>query len=109
MSSIISITIIAAALLAMMSLPAEARMLPTRSNEDQLDKLRELLRDILETDDSHPKISNSLVEKRSGYDRDLDFLYKDYPPHALNDLRYLSYYKKGLPLRLYGLMKNGDD
>lgn len=24
----------------------EARMLPTRSNEDQLDKLRELLRDV---------------------------------------------------------------
>uniref|UniRef100_A0A336MKY3 CSON003257 protein n=1 Tax=Culicoides sonorensis TaxID=179676 RepID=A0A336MKY3_CULSO len=103
---------------------ANARMLPTRSNEDQLDKLRELLRDILETEsDYHPKVSNSLIEKRQFQDKDMMTLedyknMKEYPMlHAPSsrgaltdkDLRYMEY-KRSLPLRFYGLMKNnGDD
>lgn len=70
-------------------------------------------------------MSNSLVAKRAGDDRNLPSLedYKLLKEYSLprtslfpassyltdKDLKYLSY-KKGLPLRFYELMKNvGDD
>ncbi|XP_046388001.1 uncharacterized protein LOC124157375 [Ischnura elegans] len=49
---------------------AEARYLPTRSQDDRLERLRELIKDLLDTELEKPGNQNELFERKLVYKRE---------------------------------------
>ncbi|KDR11073.1 uncharacterized protein LOC110837415 [Zootermopsis nevadensis] len=66
--------VLLALMLVVMYAATEARYLPTRSQDDRLDRLRELLRDLLESEVEKTNVNNNSYDRRMLYKRQVPMI-----------------------------------